>query len=230
MRPIWEAVIFQMLLHKAGGTVFSYFGKMRVALPPLYELLYCCDLWNKKWILPTHWKTSHLSLQMKSFQINDSKKSQVLKTPNNILISLRKQYWKKWQLFHESISPHVGHAKFQKISETVGKYFITCFMVNKLITSINVWLRSFFFFGNALHALQKYWLKVLSTKTGRISFHDFIDNEHGLSSNWTQESRPLSWNKWQKCVYLKIVSYLCLRHGLEMKTLCCKLVITPFPF
>ena len=98
MRPIWEAVIFQMLLHKAGGTVFSYFGKMRVALPPLYELLYCCDLWNKKWILITHWKTSHLSLQMKSFQINDSKKSQVLKTPNNILISLRKQYWKKMEV------------------------------------------------------------------------------------------------------------------------------------
>ena len=73
MRPILEAVIFRMLLHKAGDRVFSYFGKHEGGLPPLYELLYCSDLQNKKWILPRHWKTNFLSLQMKSFQINDSK-------------------------------------------------------------------------------------------------------------------------------------------------------------
>ena len=73
MRPILEAVIFRMLLHNAGDRVFPILGNMRVALPPLYELLYCFDLQNKKWILPPHWKTNFLSLQMKSFQINDSK-------------------------------------------------------------------------------------------------------------------------------------------------------------
>ena len=73
MRPILEAVIFRMLLHKAGDRVFSYFGKHEGGPPT--TLWIAILLWppEQKMNSPRHWKTNFLSLQMKSFQINDSK-------------------------------------------------------------------------------------------------------------------------------------------------------------
>ena len=95
---------------------------------------------------PLHWKINPILWQLKTLQRNDSIKNPSIDSGHEYLNFTNKTILKRnWQLFHRSISSDVEHVKFQKASETVGKYLITWFMVSKL-TRLNVWTRFFYFF------------------------------------------------------------------------------------